>query len=38
MNIQSLHILDRYAVYTAVALSVDDRAKDEAVADGEWVV
>jgi hypothetical protein len=35
VNIQSLHILDRYDGYATVALSADDRAKAEALVDSE---
>ena len=38
VNIQSLHILDRYHGYTTVALSPDDRAKAESLIDGDAIV
>ena len=38
VNIQSLHILDRYDGYTMVALSADDRATAEALVDRESIV
>ena len=38
VNIQSLHILDRYDGYTMVALSADDRATAEALLDRESIV
>lgn len=38
VNIQSLHIIDRYRGYTTVALSPDDRAKAEALLDDEAIV
>ena len=38
VNIQSLHIIDRRAGYTTVALSPDDRAKAETLVDREMVV
>ena len=38
VNIQSLHILDRHAGYTTVALSADDRAKAETLVEKESIV
>ena len=38
VNIQSLHILDRHAGYTTVALSADDRAKAETLVERESIV
>ena len=38
VNIQSLHIIDRYHGYTTVALSPDDRAKAETLVDSESIV
>lgn len=38
VNIQSLHILDRYHGYTTVALSPDDRAKAETLVDSDSIV
>ena len=38
VNIQSLHIMDRYHGYTTVALSPDDRAKAETLVDSESIV
>ena len=38
VDIQSLHILDRYDGYTMVALSADDRATAEALVDRESIV
>ena len=38
MNIQSLHILDRHAGYTTVALAADDRAKAETLVEKETIV
>lgn len=38
VNIQSLHIIDRYRGYTTVALSPDDRAKAETLIDGDAIV
>ncbi len=38
VNIQSLHILDRYAGHTTVAISADDRAKAEALVDREIII
>ena len=38
VDIQSLHILDRYDGYTMVALSTDDRATAEALVDRESIV
>ncbi len=38
VNIQSLHILDRYAGHTTVAISADDRAKAEALVDRETII
>lgn len=38
VNIQSLHIIDRYHGYTTVALSPDDRAKAETLLDSDAIV
>ena len=38
VNIQSLHILDRHAGYTTMALSADDRAKAETLVEKESIV
>ena len=38
VNIQSLHILDRHAGYTTVALAADDRAKAETLVERETIV
>ena len=38
VNIQSLHILDRHAGYTTVALAADDRAKAETLVEKETIV
>ena len=38
VNIQSLHIVERQASHTIVALSADDRAKAEALVDRATVV
>ncbi len=38
VNIQSLHILERQAGHTLVALAAEDRAKAEELAGGESVV
>ena len=38
VNIQSLHIIDRYHGYTTVALSPDDRAKAETLVDSDSIV
>ena len=38
VDIQSLHILDRYDGYTMVALTADDRATAEALVDRESIV
>ena len=38
VNIQSLHILDRHAGYTTVALSADDRTKAETLVEKESIV
>ena len=38
VNIQSLHIIDRYRGYTTVALSPDDREKAEALLDDDAIV
>ena len=38
VNIQSLHILERRAGHTLVALSADDRARAEALVDSATVV
>ena len=38
VNIQSLHILERRAGHTLVALSTDDRARAEALVDSATVV
>ena len=38
VNIQSLHILDRHAGYTTVALSANDHAKAETLVEKESIV
>ncbi len=38
VNIQSLHILDRRAGYTTIALSADDREKAELLVERESIV
>ena len=38
VNIHSLHILDRHAGYTTIALSADDRAKAETLVEKESIV
>ena len=38
VNILSLHIMNRYAGYTTVALTADDRAKAESLIDSESIV
>ena len=38
VNLQSLHIVDRRDGYTTVALTADDRARAEALADKETLV
>ncbi len=38
VNIQSLHLLNRYGGYATVVMTADDRAKAEALLDSETIV